>query len=161
MSAQAKSHDDRGRWPLRDRMPSVGRALAIWFVLLAFSSSTAFAGDFVINYAVDANGNIDAGKLESCGYERVCHLRAAALNIEILVHRRTTGLPAIDMVVQGPPDCCYSADADEQFHSTLGSGLLRLAIYRRSWRNRDDFVRSQFLYSERFGIIHLGFSQLR
>jgi hypothetical protein len=121
----------------------------------------AAAEDFVLNYAIEADGKTGAGKLETCGYEHVCEIRAADLDIQILVHPGATGLPTMDMIVRGPPGCCYTVDATQQFQTTLTPGLLRVAIYHRVWRHGDDFVRNAFLQTERIGTIHLAFSQLR
>jgi hypothetical protein len=135
--------------------------IVMLLTLLAVPNVAASAGDFVLNYAIDADGKTDAGKLENCGYEHVCEIHAADLNIQIVVHPSATGLPTMDMIVRGPPDCCYTVDATQQLQTTLRPGLLRVAIYRRVWRDRDEFVRNAFLQTQRIGAIHLAFSQLR
>jgi len=145
--------------PLVRCFRSTERLAAVSFLLLVLSCSAAFAHDFVVNYAVEANEKTDTGKLDSCDYEQVCEIRAAGLNIEILIKPGVTGLPTIDMTVRGQPGCCYGADAGETFHSTVGPGSLRLAIYRRVQRDRDEFVRNAFFQNQRIGTIHLRFSQ--
>lgn len=129
--------------------------------LLAVMNVAALAGDFVLDYAIDADGKTDTGKLESCSYERICEIREAGLVVEIFVRPRSTGLPTMDMKIFGPPGCCYAAGAVEQFYSTLTPDLLRLSIYRRVQGERDEFVRNSFFQSERIGIIYLAFSHLR
>ena len=137
------------------------RGLAVLPALMVDANGAASAGDFILNYAIDANGKTGTGKLENCSYESVCEIRGADLNNQIVVHPSATGLPTMDMIVRGPPGCCYTADASQQFHLTLRPGLLRLAIYRRVWVEQDEFVRNAFLSNQRIGPIHLGFSQLR
>ena len=128
--------------------------------LLILTNVAALAGDFVLNYAIDADGKTDAGKLESCSYEQICEIRAVGLSIEIFIRPRTTGFPMLDMNVLGPPGCCHTAGDVEQFHSMLTPDL-SVAIYRRVMRERDEFVRTPFLQNERIGTIYLAFSHLR
>ena len=139
----------------------VARLAAVWFLLLAFSFCQAAASDFVINYAIEANGKTDSGKLENCDDERICRFRAADLDVEILVYPGDAGVATIDMIVRGPPGCCYFADAEKRFRSTVKPGLLRLAIYRRMQAARDDFVRNAFSWNQPIGTIHLGVSRSR
>jgi hypothetical protein len=128
---------------------------------LVVTNSAALAGDFVLNYAVEADGTTDTGKLANCSYEHICKIRAADLNIGIVVRPRTAGLPTMEMKVLGPPGCCYAPGIVEQFHSTLTPDLLRLPIYRRVQRERDGFVRNSFFQSEQIGTVYLAFSHLR
>jgi len=129
--------------------------------ILAVTNVAASAGDFVLNYAIDADGKTDTGKYENCNYEDICEIRAADMSIEILVHASATGLPTMDMIVRGPPGCCYTVDATQRLQTTLRPGLLHAAIYRRVWRDGDEFVRNAFIETQRIGTIHLAFSQLR
>ncbi|NPU12299.1 hypothetical protein HL666_16115 [Bradyrhizobium sp. 83002] len=138
---------------------SVERLGAVATLLLVFSCSVGFAHDFVLNYAVEANEEIDVGKLDDCDYGQSCEIRAAGLNIGIVVQRGVTDLPTIDMTIEGPPGCCQVADASATFHSIIRSGSLQLAIYRRVKRDRDEFVRSGFFQNEQVGRIHLRFSR--
>ncbi|XUM22260.1 hypothetical protein ACRAVF_01115 [Bradyrhizobium oligotrophicum S58] len=146
--------------PLRRWFRFIERLAAVSFLLLVFSGCTEFAHDFVLIYAVEANEKMDSGRLDNCDFERICEIRAAGLNIEILVRTDVTGIPTIDMTVRGQPGCCYGADASETFHSAVKLGSLRLAIYRRVLRDRDEFIRNAYFQSERIGTIHLRFSQV-
>ncbi|WP_315704562.1 MULTISPECIES: hypothetical protein [unclassified Bradyrhizobium] len=135
--------------------------MVMLLALLTVTNAAAWAEDFVLNYAIDAAGKTDTGKLENCSYERVCEIRAAGLMIKIVVRPDTTGLPTMDMNVLGPPGCCYTNEAAEQFHAKLTTGLLRVPIYRRVMRERDEFVRNPFSWNERIGMIYLTFSHPR
>ncbi|WP_139025058.1 hypothetical protein [Bradyrhizobium sp. STM 3843] len=105
-------------------------SLCIAGVLIVAVTQACAAGDFVLNYAIDTNGNTDAGKIESCRYEEPYEIRPVGLRIRIYVHPRKKDLPSLDMDVLGPPGCCYTADAAEQFHVAIKPGLVRLPIYR-------------------------------
>jgi len=73
--------------------------MVMHLTLLVGTNGAALAGDFVLNYAVDADGKADTGKLADCSYEQICEIRVADLRIEILVCPRTTGFPTLDMTV--------------------------------------------------------------
>ena len=137
-----------------------GLRVVMILTLLAVMNGAALAGDFVLNYAIDADGKTDTGKLENCDYEQICEIRATGLIIEIVVRPRTTGLPTMDMSVLGPSGCCYTAGVVKQFHSTLAPDLLRVPLYRRAMRERDEFVRTPFVRNERLGMIYLEFFHL-
>lgn len=51
--------------------------------LLIVTDGAALAGDFVINYAVDADGKTETGRLADCSYEDICEIRPAGLIIEM------------------------------------------------------------------------------
>ncbi len=67
----------------------------------------------------------------------------------------------LEMIVKGPPGCCYTFEAKEQFRATIKPGLTRLEIYQRMWSPHDDFVRTPFSWNRRIGTIYLAFSQKR
>ena len=137
-----------------------GLRVVMILTLLAVMNGAALAGDFVLNYAIDADGKTDTGKLENCNYEQICEIRATGLIIEIVVRLKTTGLPTMDMSVLGPSGCCYTAGVVKQSHSTLAPDLLRVPLYRRAMRERDEFVRTPFVRNERIGMIYLEFFHL-
>jgi hypothetical protein len=60
------------------------------------------------------------------------------------------------MKVTGPPGCCYSADADWIFYLDTKHGLQRVPIYVGHQRKGNELVGN-----ERFGVVYLGFSNLR
>ena len=137
------------------------RLTPVWLLLLALSGGPARAGDFVINYAIEANGKTGSGKLEHCDDERICRFRAADLDVDIAVYADSSGVARMDMIVRGAADCCYTVDAERQFRSIVKPGLQRLAIYRWMRAGRDDFVMSAFSWNKRIGTIYLEFSQAR
>jgi hypothetical protein len=137
-----------------------GLRVVMILTLLAVMNGAALAGDFVLDYAIDADGKTDTGKLENCNYEQICEIRATGLIIEIVVRPKTTSLPTMDMSVLGPSGCCYTAGVVKQFHSTLAPDLLRVPLYRRAMRERDEFVRTPFVRNERIGTIYLEFFHL-
>ncbi|CCD97867.1 hypothetical protein [Bradyrhizobium sp. STM 3809] len=130
----------------------------VGFILLGLSCRSAIGGDFILNYAVEAEGKTGSGRLEGCGPERICRFRAAELDVDVLVYPDGRGF-AMDMVVRGAPGCCYTVDSRERFASAVKPGLLRIAIYRRLSSGPDDFVRTPFSWNGRIGTIYLDFQQ--
>jgi len=154
MIVVARSPQNRGSY-------FIARLGVVWLLLLAFSICPAAASDFIINYAIEANGKIGSGKLENCNDERPCRFRAADLDVEISAYAGSAGVAMMDMIVRGAADCCYSADAERQFHWIVEPGLQRLPIYRRMRADRDDFVMNAFSWNKRIGTVYLEFSQAR
>jgi len=80
------------------RAPAACSLIALRMVTLMTlpvgTNGAALAGDFVLDYAIDADGKADTGKLADCSYEQICEIRVADLRIEILVRPRTTGFPS-------------------------------------------------------------------
>jgi hypothetical protein len=58
-------------------------ALLAFFLL---STAGAFAGDYSLTYAIDANGKNDAGKKEACEYARPCEIKpVVGFGLSILI----------------------------------------------------------------------------
>jgi hypothetical protein len=149
-------------WSRQNRASHLVTRLApVWLLVLAFSYGPALANDFVINYAIEANGKTGSGKLEHCDDERICRFHAAELDVDIAVYADSAGVARMDMIVRGAADCCYTVDAERQFRSIVKPGLQRLAIYRRMRAARDDFVVSAFSWNKRIGTIYLELSRTR
>lgn len=131
----------------------------IYVVLLALipmAGTRALAGDYTLNYAIDANGQTGTGKVESCRYEKTCEINSAGLELSLSLDPVGPEGPLLTLNVQGPADCCYSADAALDFYVRVNPGLLRVPVYRGKLRKGDEFVRN-----ERFGTVYLEFSNLR
>jgi len=73
---------------------------------LALSSAGAVAGDYSLTYAIDANGRTAAGKVESCRYERICHVAGAGLELSIFLKFNRPDEAWLSLEVEGPPYCC-------------------------------------------------------
>jgi hypothetical protein len=58
------------------------RALLAFFLL---SSAGASAGDYSVTYAIDANGKNDAGKIETCNYDKPCEIEPVGLGLSIFL----------------------------------------------------------------------------
>ncbi len=131
---------------------------AICTALLAFSLSnvSAFAGDYSVTYAIDANGRNDAGKIESCEYTRRCEIEPAGWGLHISLGFIYPDHQWVELHVYGPAGCCYSADADREINLEIKPGLLRVPLYQGRPRRGNEFVRNK-----RFGVLYLEFSSLR
>lgn len=134
-------------------MRLIGAALLAAFLL---SSASAFAGDYSLTYAIDANGKNDAGKIETCEYDKVCDIESASLGLSISLSFIKPNHRWVELDIFGPVGCCYSADADWTFNLEIKPGLLRVPIYQGRARRGNEFVRNK-----RFGILYLEFSNLR
>lgn len=148
-------------WSRPARVVSVlKRLLALWLLLFGLSCRAAVASDVLISYAVEAKGETDSGNLNDCEKVGVCRFHAAGLDVEIVLYSEA-GVAMLEMIVKGPPDCCYTFEAKEQFRATIKPGLTRLEIYQRMWSPHDDFVRTPFSWNGRIGTVYLAFSQKR
>jgi hypothetical protein len=130
----------------------------IWLTLLAslLFASTAFAGDYSVSYAIDANGKIDKGIVDTCKYVEVCGITSAALGVTLSLGFTRPDHDSIELEISGPPGCCYSVDTNRTFYLDTRRGLQRMPIYLGHQRKGNEFVRN-----ERFGFLYLEFSNLR
>jgi hypothetical protein len=125
----------------------------MWLLL---SGGAASAGDYSVAYAIDANGKTDKGIVDTCQYIDVCEITSAVLGVTLSLGFTRPDHNSIELEIRGPPGCCYSADANLTFYLDARRGLQRVPIYSGHQRKRNEFVRN-----ERFGIVYLGFSNLR
>jgi hypothetical protein len=132
------------------------RSVPRWRCLL--SNSSAFAGDYSLTYAIDANGKHDAGRIDICQYDDPCDIEPAGLELSISISL-SIGRPNYkwaELRVKGPRGCCYSYDAREKFFLEIKPGLLRVPMYQGRSRRENEFVQNR-----KFGILYLEFSNLR
>lgn len=132
------------------------RSVCAAFLAFLLSSVSASAGNYSVTYAIDANGKNDAGKIESCDYDRVCEIEPAGLGLHISLSFIDPDHQWVELHVHGPAGCCYSADADRDINLEIKPGLLRVPIYQGRPRRGNEFVQNK-----RFGVLYLEFSKLR
>lgn len=116
----------------------------------------AFAGDYSVIYAIDANGTTDAGKLDTCTYVKTCEIRSEGLRMRIELHAHWPDRRSVVLTIYGPNGCCYSADANDEFYVDVKPGLQKLRIYAGRRRQQNEFV-----LNERFGILYVEISDNR
>jgi hypothetical protein len=131
---------------------SICPALLAFFVL---SSSGASAGDYSVTYAIDANGKNDAGKIETCNYDKPCEIEPVGLGLSIFLSFIRPDHRSVQLHVYGPRGCCYS-DAATTIYLDLEPGLLRVPLYEGRARRGNEFIQNK-----RFGVLYLEFSNLR
>ena len=124
--------------------------------LFVYLSGDAMAGDYTLNYAIDADGKSDAGKVETCGYETTCDIESANSGLSLSLFFLQPDHKSIELRVKGPPGCCYSADANRIFYLEIAPTLLRVPIYQGRPRRGNEFVQN-----ERLGYVYLQFSNMR
>jgi hypothetical protein len=61
------------------------RSICAALLAVFLSSAGAFAGDYSVTYAIDANGENDAGKIETCDYDKPCEIRPVGFGLWIFV----------------------------------------------------------------------------
>ncbi|WJR76484.1 hypothetical protein [Bradyrhizobium sp. NP1] len=132
------------------------RVIGAVLLALLLSMSCAAAGDYVVTYAIDADGKIDTGKINSCRYAKPCDVSAAGLILSMSLKFARQDEAWLDLFVVGPPNCCYSADAKRTIQVKVTPGLMRVPIYQGRLRKGNEFVRN-----ERFGVLYFEFSDLR
>jgi hypothetical protein len=131
---------------------------SIYGVLLALFvlwSTGAFAGDFSLTYAIDANGKNDAGKV-ICEYDKPCSVEPVGFGISVNISFIRPDHRSAELEVFGGPGCCYSADANRTFYLDIEPGLVRVPLYEGRQRKGNEFVQNH-----RFGMLYLEFSNLR
>lgn len=131
---------------------SVCAALAVFLL----SNSSASAGDYSLTYAIDANDRHDAGKIETCVYDKPCEIQPIGFGLSIFLSFIRANHRWVELHIFGEPGCCYSADANRTINLEIKPGLLRVPLYEGRKRRQNEFVRN-----ERFGILYLEFSNLR
>jgi hypothetical protein len=132
---------------------------SIWVAVLAlvlFSGNGAFAGDYSLVYAIDANGKTDSGRIETCTYAKACEIEPAGMRLSIFLSFLHQDHSSTQLYIYGARGCCYSADADRTIYLDIRPGLLRVPIYAGVRRKGNEFVRN-----ERFGVLYLEFSNMR
>ena len=134
-------------------MRSIGAALLAFLLL---STAGASAGDYSLTYAIDANGKNDAGKIETCDYDKPCEIKPAGFRLGIFVSFIYPEHRSVELHVYGRRGCCYSVDAGTTIYLDIAPGLLRVPLYEGRERRGNEFVQNK-----RFGILYLEFSNLR
>jgi ribosomal protein L33 len=131
---------------------------AVPLALFLLSSTGASAGDYSVAYAIDANGKNDTGKIETCKYDKACEIESAnsRLSISLLFSHPSPDHSWVDLRVEGPPACCYFADAARVIYLDIKPGLLRVPIYEGKERRVNEFVQNKL-----FGVLYLEFSNPR
>jgi hypothetical protein len=124
--------------------------------LFVCSTRDATAGDYTLTYAIDADGKNDAGKVETCGYEHTCEIESANSGLSLSLFFLWPDHKSVELRVNGPPGCCYSADANRIFYLEITPTLLRVPIYQGRPRRVNEFV-----LNERLGYVYLQFSNMR
>jgi hypothetical protein len=124
--------------------------------LLFLSSADASAGDYSVTYAIDTDAKNDAGKIESCEYARRCVIKSNSLGLSIDLRFIREDHSWVELEVNGPPGCCYSADAASTIYLEIKPALLRVPIYEGRPRRRNEFV-----LNKKFGVLYIEFSNLR
>jgi hypothetical protein len=132
---------------------SICAAFLAFFLL---PSAGASAGDYSVTYAIDANGKNDAGKIETCVYDKACLIESASAGLSISMDFPRPDHKWVQLEVMGPPGCCYSYDAIRRIYLEIKPGLLRVPIYDGRARRVNEFVQNK-----RFGVLYLEFSYLR
>ncbi|WP_156927645.1 hypothetical protein [Bradyrhizobium sp. Tv2a-2] len=127
----------------------------------AFSSS-AFAGDYVVSYAIDAGSLNDTGTVRSCRYGELCRVSSKSLDLSILI---SVYLPLrrnqkeLNVSVSGGrsrPDCCFLSDGVDWRSFTLEESFFEIRLYEGHARRRNEF-----LINSPLGILYLQFSDLK
>jgi hypothetical protein len=128
-----------------------GALLAVFF-----SSAGASAGDYSVTYAIDADGKNDAGKIETCDYDKPCEIRPVGFGLLIFVSFIHPDHRSVQLRVYGRRGCYYSADAATTIYLDIEPGLLRVPLYEGRERRGNEFAQNR-----RFGVLYLEFSSLR
>ena len=137
-------------------MGSIGSICIALLTSFLLSSTGASAGDYSVTYAIDANGKNDAGKIETCDYDKPCDIEPPGLGLRISLSFTHPDHHGVELYVDGPPGCCYSYDAIRTFYLEIKPGLLRVPIYQGRARRENEFVQNK-----RLGVLYLEFSNLR
>ncbi|WJR76483.1 hypothetical protein [Bradyrhizobium sp. NP1] len=88
-------------------MLTVGAAI----ILFLLSVSAAVAGDYIVTYAIDANGKTDTGRVDTCIYDQRCEITSARTGLLLSLRPRLPQDEWVKVEVSGPPGCCFSDDA--------------------------------------------------
>jgi hypothetical protein len=132
------------------------RLVFVALLFLVRSSAVAAAGDYSVAYAIDAHGKNDAGKVETCEYDSPCEITSSSLGLSIVLDFIRPDHHSVELRVNGPPGCCYSADAAKTIYLKIDPTVLRVRLYEGRSRRRNEFVQNTL-----FGILYLAFSDMR
>ena len=126
------------------------------------TSGHAFAGDYIVSYALDAGGLNDSGTIHDCKYGQSCVIKSEKLDLSISVdiyfpRRRTQKLIGIFAYGEKDrPDCCFFWDGESSAHFELQETFVKLGLYEGRARKRDEFVVNAPL-----GVLYLQFSDMK
>ena len=121
-----------------------------------YACSKAAAGDYSVTYAIDTGDKNDVGNIESCEYIRRCTIKSGSLGLSIDLRIIREDHAWVELEVNGPYGCCYSADANKTIYLEIKPTLQRVPIYEGRLRRRNEFV-----LNKKFGVLYIEFSNLR
>jgi len=136
-------------------MKLLASALLLWISLLG-SSAKAFAGDYIIQYALEVDGKTDTGKMESCEYVRPCQILFSATGMHVILNFIYPEHRVVYANVHGQPGCCYFTDGVDSISLDPKLPFHHLDIFEGRARRRNELVENR-----RVGVLYLGFSNLR
>jgi len=135
---------------------SVRAISALLLIFFVPWNTGASAGEYVVSYAIDAGDLNDVGKIDSCEYDKRCVITSNKTRLSIVLRFMHPDHASVELEVDGPPGCCYSADASKTIFLEILPTLQRVPIYEGRPRRRNEFV-----LNNRFGILYLEFSNMR
>src|SRR4029079_11852387 len=110
--------------------------------LLALPSADVSASEYSLNYAIDANGKTDAGKIV-CDYDKICKIVPVGFRMSLSISFILPGHSSAHLEVVGGLGCCYSDDANKTFYLDIEHGLLRIPLYEGRARRVNEFVQNR------------------
>lgn len=133
------------------------RAICVLLVLLLWHPR-AFAGDYIVAYALEAGDQIETGKTEKCEYRYYCTISLKKLGISILLSFWDPNRNKVHVAIFGDrrPNCCFFADGVDSVSRSARGSLIRLNVYEGHARRRNEFIRNSPL-----GILNLQFSDMK
>lgn len=134
------------------------RSLVLWLlpVFLLFGPS-AYAGDFAVAHAFDADGQKETGTVEDCDYRYQCELRVRNAQIRIMLFVLDRERRKVSISINGNSQigCCYFSDGATRVERGADS-LIGLSVYEGHARKRNEFVQNLPV-----GVLFLRFAEMK
>jgi hypothetical protein len=131
---------------------------AIFAICAAFllgSNGSARAGDYIVTYAIDADGVIETGKLDSCVYRSSCMIEFGRMGLLVFLVVERSGSYHVNLSDNGR-SCCYFADATSSIALDTKVPIQRLRIFEGRRRRKLEVVQN-----DEIGVLDLIVSDLR
>lgn len=118
-------------------------------------TDTAFAADYSVAYALEADGKTETGKIESCHSVGSCRIKFHAIDAtaELSYFAHPTDSDKIVLSMWGDSACCYFGDGNDTISLDPTKQLHAVAIYAGHARRRNEFIQNQ-----RLGVLYLSFA---